>query len=793
MDPILASNVEEERRDWREIEQRYDAVVLKELQAAHWRLGGPEVAKGYCRRQDSKPRGRHTRPPRGTGGGRHRDPPVEVHDRMEIDPPVWLFGDTHRKRKECQEDTTKGAGVEGDKGTPPVAQERRVHPPGMGREEEGAAKHTSVTPPEERGRWAGVVKEKVNSEVECRREGKACVPELDREWGRGETSGGRADEAQSPSPPSEEEAGKVEILEGKGEDSQGRLDGQALRSSGGETGQTKEVLSELGGERKQKGQVGLDEISPGKVSEDINEANGWSNDVEVVESSGRLDEGGGGGNRKESTPGGKVGESEVLPGGGQAWGEDKQVMLDCVRASTLDRKVGEEETAGGNSKERTPGGKVRESEALQGGGQKRGRTGESGGKEEVGGGGRGEKDGSGDGSGSGEPPLGQQQECWLLVPYGRTETGAESTNVHIPVPGGAKEGESDDVEVVDLAASLSALSPPPPSPPPSHKSEPTTVTSDSGSVGMPRRRRKQLTSGPPISSPAEVGSSLQQATGAIQSDREEERCELQARVDAKLKSRDRSRSPAGRKVQPLKDEDRWVSPQRRRIEEEELQNKVAEEGLAKGMEDVQPRQPAPDLDEPMTGDGGGDSTDDRGGAMDEDMDINEGMEADMDIHTTVKGSLQEILAAGECYVFPVMLWWAEQGIKVVTKGSTEFFVYAARSLPKNPNITRQVSRWVDPNYRVKVLPKVSVGRFFRQLRGGTEYGLLVCFTSITPRRAGSLTLAHKDATWTKMDQVFGPRASPTDYRIVNEFTAGILAKVNSMLPTNQRLGSGNGG
>ncbi|GBG91437.1 hypothetical protein CBR_g52392, partial [Chara braunii] len=112
MEPILASNVEEERRAWREIEQRYDAVVLKELQAAHWRVGGPEVAEGYRRRQDSKPRGRHTRPPRGTGGGRHRDPPVEVHDRMEINPPVWIFGDMHRKRKECQEDTTKGAGVE---------------------------------------------------------------------------------------------------------------------------------------------------------------------------------------------------------------------------------------------------------------------------------------------------------------------------------------------------------------------------------------------------------------------------------------------------------------------------------------------------------------------------------------------------------------------------------------------------------------------------------------------------------------------------------------------------------
>ncbi|GBG92953.1 hypothetical protein CBR_g57923 [Chara braunii] len=494
--------------------------------------------------------------------------------------------------------------------------------------------------------WCLAEKPAVQCYLECRREGKACVPELDREWWRGETSGGRADEAQSPSLPPEEEAGKVEILEGKGEDSQGRLGGQALRSSGGETGQTKEVLSEFGGECKQKGQVGLDEISPGKVPEDINEANGWSNDVEVVASSGRMDEGGGGGNRKESTPGGKVGESEVLPGGGQAWGEDKQVMLDCVRASTLDRKVGEEETAGGNSKERTPGGKVGESDALQGGGQERGRTGES-------------------------------------------ETGAESTNVHIPVPGGAKEGELDDVEVVDLAASLSALSPPPPPPPPSHKSEPTAVTSDSGSVGMPRRRRKQLTSGLPISSPAEVGSSLQQATVAIQSDREEERRELQARVDAKLKRRDRSHSPAGRKVQPLKDEDRWVSPQRRRIEEEELQNKVAKEGLEEGMEDEQPRQPAPDLDEPMTGDEGGDSTDDRGGAMDEDMDINEGMEADMDINTTVKGSLQEILAAGECYVCPVMLWWAEQGIKVVTKGSTEFFIYAARSLPKNPNITRQ--------------------------------------------------------------------------------------------------------
>ncbi|GBG93276.1 hypothetical protein CBR_g62632 [Chara braunii] len=489
MDPILASNVEEERRAWREIEQRYDAVVLKELQAAHWRVGGPEVAEGYRRRQDSKPRGRHTQPPRGTGGG------------------------------------------------------------------------------------------------------------------------------------------KVEILEGKEEDSQGRLDGQALRISGGETGQTKEVLRELGGECKQKGQVGLDEICPGKVPEDINEANGWSNE-EVVESSGRMDAEGGGGNRKESTPGGKVGESEVLPGGGQTRGEDKQVMLDCVRANILDRKVGEEETVGGNSKERTPGGKFGESEALQGGGQERGRTRDSGGKEEVGAGGRGEKDGSGDGSRNGEPPLGQQQECWLLIPYGRTEMGAESTNVHIPVPGGAKEGESDDVEVVDLAASLSALSPPPP-PPPSHKCEPTAVTSDSGLVGMPRRRRKQLTSGPPISSPAKVGSSLQQATGAIQSDREEERRELQARVDAKPKRWDRSRSPAGRKVQLLKDEDRWVSPQRGRIEEEELQNKVAEEGLAEGMEDAQPRQPALDLDEPMIGDEGGDSTDDRGGAMDEDMDINEGMEADV--------------------------------------------------------------------------------------------------------------------------------------------------------------------
>ncbi|GBG78995.1 hypothetical protein CBR_g28708 [Chara braunii] len=305
------------------------------------------------------------------------------------------------------------------------------------------------------------------------------------------------------------------------------------------------------------------------------------------------------------------------------------------------------------------------------------------------------------------------------------------------------------------------------------------------------RRRKQLTSGPPISSPAKVGIFLQQAAGAIQSDREEARRELQAQADAEPKRRDRSRSLAGRKVQPLKDEDRWVSPQRRRIDEEELQNKVTEEGLAEGREDAQTRQPAPDLDEPMIGDEGGDSTDDRGGAMDEDMDINEGMETDMDITTAVKGSLQEILAVEECYVCPVMLWWAEQGIKVVTKGNTDFFVYAARSLPKNPNIIRQVSRWVGPNYRVKVLPKVSVGRFFRQPRGGTEYGLLVFFTSITPRRVGSLTLAHKDSTWTKLDQVFGPRASPTDYRIVNEFTAGILAKVNSMLPTNERLGSGN--
>ncbi|GBG91438.1 hypothetical protein CBR_g52393 [Chara braunii] len=186
-----------------------------------------------------------------------------------------------------------------------------------------------------------------------------------------------------------------------------------------------------------------------------------------------------------------------------------------------------------------------------------------------------------------------------------------------------------------------------------------------GSVGMLRRRQKQLTSGPPISSPAK------------------------AQADAKPKRRDRSRSPAGRKVQPLKDEDRWVSLQRRRIEEEDLQNMMAEEGLAEGREDAETRQPAPDLDEPMIGEEGGDSTDDRGGAMDEDMDINEGMEADMDITTTVKGSLQEILAAGECYVCPVMLWWAEQGIKVVTKGNTEFFIYAARSLPKNPNIIRQ--------------------------------------------------------------------------------------------------------